>query len=168
MLSWDLQVLGKLIEVTIKNGHWKILLLDCKKTKLIKHERDTKKKIPLHQPPCHACLSPGPYWYLWPMWPWRTTWMLVLGSAAGGHTDLSSLCCYMQPWWHLAFCGSVVQAVLFVPLPETVGRPMIFEELGGYFCCDLDDRKCTVEKEGHGRLLWQPLPQPELLHPSKK
>jgi hypothetical protein len=89
------------------------------------------------------------------------------------HTDLSGLNYHLKPCWYLwsrlpprAFSMSVVPLHLGAicglschqkPFGDPWSMFSNYEEQGGWFCCDTDDCGCTVESEGHERLLCEPI-----------
>lgn len=56
------------------------------------------------------------------------------------------------------FCADLTLGTLWRP---TIHVPENCKEQMSYFGSDMDDRRCTVEKEGRERFLWQPLPSPQ-------
>jgi hypothetical protein len=94
-------------------------------------------------------LAGDPYWYEWPVLPTKAILMTLVQAASEGFIcirgpiDVSShvhgLCC----------CNIMIYI------------PTLCEEQAGYFGCDIDDWKHTIDSEACGRLLWQTLPRTE-------
>lgn len=109
------------------------------------------------------CCSLRPCWCLRAMLQLRAILMWMACAATQRRCWCLWLDCLQGPClspWSSWSQGPYLSSVL---LPETMWKPIILaptdcEVQGGYFCCDMDDYRCTVEREGHGRLLWQPLP----------
>lgn len=85
----------------------------------------------------------------------------VACTATWGHFVVCGLGCR---WGHILCPWSYCSWVLWswsVLLPESINlAPSDCKEGAGYLGSAMDDCRCTVEKEKHGRLLWRPLPHP--------
>lgn len=80
----------------------------------------------------------APYWCTWPVLPWRP-------------------CCCRRLWCCL---WSVLLSQWQVLMPETMQKSMIHavalsKEQISYFVSDSNGCRCTVEKGGHGRHMWE-------------
>jgi hypothetical protein len=141
-------------------------------------------------------LISGPCWYLWPMLSsksmcisvlsvatWRHVYEVLLWQESGFMPVLPLKAKWMSQVWGalegLVCVRSPLQArgqcSWSLLSPGNLWRPMIhatsdFKDQGSYFCSDVGDCRCTVEKEWFESLLWQPLlPQPLLSpHPPQK
>lgn len=113
---------------------------------------------------CDTCYHQRPWRYCCSALP-PEVMLNLMGSFCpnwqGPHTHLSDLCSHPRPYWCpqstlplRALSVSVVLRSCSVFLPKILRRPMIcvsvdWKEQGGYFCCDIDDWRYTIDSEGH-------------------
>lgn len=69
----------------------------------------------------------------------------------------SSLCLHLSP----------ISDLLCSIFSSSDCSPLTMRSKNATLCCDVDDRRHTVDKEGRGRLLWQTFPSPKNLTPQK-
>lgn len=91
----------------------------------------------------------GTVWCVWPMLSSRAMQKSVVCAPAWNHVNILPGAVLMWMAWGLCCL-------------QTNWRPMIHgpadcEEQGDHLCHVIDDHRCIVESEDHGRLLWQPL-----------
>lgn len=116
------------------------------------------------------------YWYPWSMLSWRAcrcSWPVlslkaimvsVAHALPEGYVDDRDLYVHHSQMevFGTCWCWRACGWLRSVLLPETTWKPVIhasahYKGQGSYFCSGIDDYRCTVEKKGHRKLLWQPL-----------